>query len=182
MVKTLVVAGLLLTGAGCIAPHYRENEWPSGMPAKSYYTDIFERDAENAKQQTREAYLSWAIRFYEGYSIYGGWKKTSARLLAYVSEEWRSVMAARMAYWGQLVSGEWAKHNRVRRISAKSLSLWMGVLKRSKKEALLSKAVDAFLVDTLSILDGSMEPSDVTSDRYASLLEKVTAEESETGR
>ncbi|CAN0585882.1 unnamed protein product, partial [Ectocarpus sp. 12 AP-2014] len=44
--------------------------WPTGIPPRSYFVEVYEADAENQLQQSVETYLYWVRSFYEGTTLY----------------------------------------------------------------------------------------------------------------
>jgi hypothetical protein len=54
----------------------RSDAWPEHMPSRTYFIKVYEADAVNKEIQKREEYLTWILRFYNGWELYGrGWTK-----------------------------------------------------------------------------------------------------------
>ncbi|MHC4606433.1 MAG: hypothetical protein ACYTAF_05815 [Planctomycetota bacterium] len=163
--------------AGCIYPEYREGEWPPGVPHKSYYLRLYNADRDNQKHQTVEEFLTWVIRFYKGYSIAPGWHRVEKTLSQDLSNEEFSMLAPRLAFLGQLISGEWAKHTDVRLIDTRMLSLWGGILRKAMKKKVLKRAIDVLHGDALAVLAGEVKGKEITRSRYDSLFTVAQAQD-----
>ena len=168
---------LLILVCGCITPQYIPGQWPTGMPAESFYQKMYDLDEENQKHQPRELYLTWILRFYKGYSIAPGWHPTEASIYKDMTDEQYRVMAPKMDYLGQIMSAEWAKSEQVRRINTGMLQIWAGVMRKALKIGRMGEVVDRVLTDVESLLRSETEPKAITFKRYKDLLKKKEVED-----
>jgi hypothetical protein len=67
---------------------------------------------------------------------------------------------------GQLLSSEWAKDNRIRRISSGALAVWGGVLSEACRRGTAMATLDTIAADVRGLLAGRLDPDSVTRDRY----------------
>ena len=173
MMKKTTAALAILGGIsmGCITPHYIEGEWPNGMPPQSYYETIYQTDEDNKNLQGKQEYMTWIIRFYEGYGMFGGWKNMTESLLKAVPNHERQMLGARLAFIGQMVSGEWCKANKVRRIDADMLKLWANLLSKSKKKRLICNTAEVILADVTAILSDQLRSTEISVKRYKAILQ-----------
>jgi len=72
---------------------------------------------------------------------------------------------------GMAIASEWAKHNDVRLIDNRLLSLWGSILQLSVDETQLARSIDVISQDIASIRAGELEPSEADERRYEELLQ-----------
>ena len=161
---------LLLAGAGCASPPIEPEGWPAAVPTRAYYVKVYEGDEKNQSAQTVEDYLVWVIRFYHGYGIAEGWKKTEAKIVDGMSSQEVMLIEPKLAYYGMLMSGEWAKHNKKRRITTDMLILWGQVMTQAKADSNVEVVLDRLIADVHGIIVGELKPKEVKQARYVDLL------------
>jgi len=155
---------------GCAVPHYAKGQWPEALPPESHYGRAYNADAENAKVQTAEQYFDWVLRFYRGYSFYPGWghqEKTLAKMMT--AEEW-AALAPRVGELARVISTEWSKDNRVRKLDSDMLVLWGGVLKKAAGLRRVDAAVARLHEDAEAVSAGKLGKAEVTAARYEGLV------------
>lgn len=155
-----------LTLAGCAVPSVEEPDWPRDIPMRAYYIRVYEADPDNQTRQTLEDYLVWVRRFYDGYSVAPGWRRSEVQLMKGLTEEQVRLLAPRLAYLGHIMSSEWAKHNEGRNIETNMLSLWGRVMLKAKKDEQLDATLDRLTEDVIALIRGELDPKEITSKRY----------------
>lgn len=49
-------------------------DWPQALPPQPEFVSVYQRDAENQTYQSDIEYLTWVVRFYEGWELMSfGW-------------------------------------------------------------------------------------------------------------
>lgn len=144
------------------------NAWPSDMPSRAYFLTVYDADEGNKKIQTEEEYLTWIVRFYNGWELYRrGWIKMTNELIAQVEDPNQvSEIKHKMDRIGQLVSGEWAKKADTRTIYLRHVSIWGNALLESldRNEALL--LVNRVNQDVDDLLAHRIKADIITAERY----------------
>lgn len=169
--KRAMAAGIAaVIASGCVIPKYRKGEWPEGLPAESYYVTIWQADERNREKQPAEEYFDWVLRFYKGYGVVAGWQMQEQTLAKMLSSEDYVVLTPQITYLGQVVAGEWAKHNDLRRIDNEMLMLWGNVLRRAAKDHKAGEALERLTNDAHAVLAGELAKPSVKKDRYADLM------------
>jgi hypothetical protein len=102
-------------------------------PIETDFRAEYRRDLKNQKVQEWAQYWGWVRKFYEGNLLSDGWTKHSEQTLATVSSdvELRKVLS-RINDLGKLISREWAKDDRVRKINTIDLLRWSTVLRAAR--------------------------------------------------
>jgi hypothetical protein len=167
------VSVLASIAGGCFVPYYKKGEWPEGLPHESYYRALYAADDFNRKHQSADEYFDWVLRFYQGYQVIPGWQAQERTLAKILTDEEFAVLAPQLSYLAQIASGEWAKSNEARLIDNDMLQLLGGVLRKAAKDRRAGEALDRLTRDLQSMLDGSLDPDDVTAERYEDLTTKA---------
>ncbi len=167
--KYALMLGLVLA-AGCNNPKYQRGEWPTDMPPEDYYATSYSADLENAKIQGPGDYFDWVLRFYKGYQIVPGWRSQETALAKLLTDEEYLALSPQIAYLGQIISAEWAKDNKLRKIDNTMLALWGKVLQKSSAAHKAGGALDRLIEDAEAVLVGRLAKSDIKNERYADLL------------
>jgi hypothetical protein len=167
--KSLVVLMLTSTLFACSSQKLARNEnWPSNMPERSYFVQAYEADDANKKIQTEQEYMTWIVRFYNGWELYGrGWTKMTDELLAQIDDP----AEAREIRWkmdriGRLVSAEWAKKSDARRIYLRQVSIWGNALLESLDRDQALELVTQVDRDVDDLLAHKIKPTVITAERY----------------
>lgn len=142
--------------------------WPSDMPSRAYFLKIYEADEANKKVQTQEEYLTWIVRFYNGWELYRrGWIKMTNELVAQIEDpEQAKEIRHKVDRMGRLVAGEWAKKSVTRTIYTRNVSIWGNALLESldRNEAL--PLIDRVNQDVDDLLAHRIKADIITAERY----------------
>jgi hypothetical protein len=168
--KSRVVVSVFVAAAivGCARTPPSESDWPTGIPPQGYYNEVYDLDAENQDVQSRAEYLTWVIRFYEGWTLYEeGWNWTTARVLDSLEiPEQKARVRAKMAELGARVSAEWSKDAANRHVFTRTISAWgqalLESINRSEEEVLLDKVS----ADVDALFAGELDSDDIVYERY----------------
>ena len=146
----------------------RSDAWPEGMPSRAYFVKVYEADEINKKVQKQEEYLTWILRFYNGWELYGrGWLKMTNELLAQVKDPSQvKEIKFKIDRIGRLVSGEWAKKSDTRTIYLRHVSVWGNALLESldRNEAL--PLINRVNQDVDDLLAHRINADVITAERY----------------
>lgn len=142
--------------------------WPSEMPSRAYFLKIYEADEVNKQIQTKEEYLTWIVRFYNGWELYRrGWIKMTNELVAQVEDPSQvKEIRYKIDRIGRLVSGEWAKKSDTRTIYLRHVSVWGNALLESldRNEAL--PLINRVNQDVDDLLAHKISADVITAERY----------------
>jgi hypothetical protein len=165
------IFGWCLAAGGCVAPQaLGRDDWPSGIPPRSYYERVWEADTMNREIQTREQYLEWVTGFYAGSWLAAGWTRRQADLIAPLEARDLRLAEPELRFLGQLLSSEWAKDNRTRRVNSDLLALWGGVMAEGRAHGRFLETLNLITADARGVLSGEIDPADITRQRYAPVL------------
>ncbi len=166
-VNKLSVIALVCLLAGCAATPQRL-DWPDLMPPKSYYVAYYEADKLNQQDQAPEEYLTWNIRFYQGWTLYRrGWNQLMDEVDEALQEpEQRTLAREKMLSIGKRVSAEWSKADPHRRINTSNVGVWGNALLESFLYGDTMDYIDKVSTDVDQLLSGALTASDITPDRY----------------
>jgi len=178
--RRLIHALPLAALAACTSVPIDAAAWPPGVPARDYYERAYEADPSNAAVQTKDDYLSWVGKFYFGNGLVGGWHKTSADLAKDLEPRQRVLVEPKLSYLGQLISSEWSKHNKTRRVTSEMLQLWGSVMTKAKAEKRIEPAIDRLLEDARGLVNGDVEKKAIRTSRYKDLLASSAPSSPET--
>jgi hypothetical protein len=94
-------------------------------PVEAEIRAEYQRDLSNQKVQTWREYWEWVQSFYKGNLLADGWTKYCQTTLAAVKADGdRRVILTKINRLGKVISQEWAKDGRVRRITTMDLRRW----------------------------------------------------------
>jgi hypothetical protein len=144
--------------------------WPEAVPSRAYYERIWESDPGLRRAQPREQYLAGVLRFYSGSFLVPGWKERQAQIAAALSPEQARLAEPDLALLGQWISSEWSKPDPLRRISSRTLAVWGTVMTSARDEDEIVPVLEQIRDDVRLLLEGTLEPAAVTSDRYPALV------------
>ena len=167
--RSVTLAATLLGGvvAGCASAPPAAEDWPRSVPPRANYEQLHALDAANGEIEPLDDYLVWVTRFYEGWGPFPyGWNAMSEAALEAVPEERYALVAAKLDYLGQLISGEWAKSRARTRIPNRALAAWAQAMneaiERGEVEALLDRAI----ADVERVLAGDLDGGTIRIERY----------------
>lgn len=171
---------LSLVCAACARAPVKTIEWPDDLPPLDYYENVYEQDRRNQDLQAREKYLTWVIRFYEGWDLYqDGWRVTTRDvLLAIDDEDTRERVESKLFYLGKLMSSEWAKESPQRAIQTRELSIWGQALVKAMDREREEQLVDRVTHDVEALLARELDRTDIELSRYFEASAGVTGESS----
>jgi hypothetical protein len=102
---------------------------------KAYFEKKYNEDKENQKLQTKEEYLEWVNKFYDGSFVADGWDKTTEKTLEKMKAPANKTKAkGELTALGKIIAGEWSKDNKVRKISTDNLKKWGNDLKAADSD------------------------------------------------
>jgi len=164
----LVLMSLLL--GSCV--NFNRNDWPETIPPRQYFQCAYEADPVNQRYQDEQEYLNWIVDFYKGSLLYAtGWEYVEEVVLDRIAPEQMVSRREQLQELGKAIASEWAKHNDVRRIDNRLLSLWASILQLSANEDELGRAIDLISQDIAAILSGELAPSAADDLRYQEKLQ-----------
>lgn len=167
--KLLALLMLVSTLFACSSQKLaRDENWPNTMPPRSYFLETYAADEANKKLQTEQEYLTWIVRFYNGWELYGrGWTKMSNELLEHIDdpEEAREIRT-KIDRIGRLVSAEWAKKSDTRTIYLRHVSIWGNALLESLDRDQALELVTRVNQDVDDLLTHKIKPAVITAERY----------------
>ena len=108
---------------------------------ESLYTPVeediraeYQRDLSNQQVQTWREYWGWVQDFYKGNLLADGWTKYSQATLDVVkAEAGRRTILTKINRLGKVISQEWAKDGKVRRITTTDLRRWNDAIGEARR-------------------------------------------------
>ncbi len=160
----------LLTVAACASSRVL-TEWPDTVPEQDLFLQAYQQDPENQARQTDVEYLTWVVRFYEGWEMMAtGWNDMTPVVLSDLNAQQSEQVADMRDNLGVLIAAEWAKDNDVRIIDTAMLSLWGGVMVAALEPEVRIDAIELITDDVERLLAGELAPARINDGRYASRL------------
>ncbi len=165
----LTLAALLWL-SGCTHRQLQQDSWPERMPSRDYFIAVYEADDTNKAMQSQSDYLTWVLRFYQGWELYRrGWIRMSDELVAQLHNPAEAdEVEKKIGRIGRLVAGEWAKKSNTRTIYLRHVSVWGNALLESldrQQELPLINRINQDVDDLLALRLGKEA---ITADRYFS--------------
>ena len=171
MVRQLaVMLSLLSILSACSSTRVLES-WPESLPEQHHFLSYYREDADNQLVQTDVQYLTWVLRFYEGWELMPtGWQNIEENMLFDLTEQEHVLVRGQMAELGALISAEWAKDNSVRLIDSAMLSLWGSVMQADFASQARIAALTQIDADVRALLEGELAPLTINEQRYVDTL------------
>lgn len=146
----------------------RDENWPATMPPRAYFVKAFAADEANKKIQTQQEYMTWIVRFYNGWELYGrGWTKMTDELLAQIKDpDEAKEIKYKVDRIGRQVSAEWAKKSDTRTIYLRHVSIWGNALLESLDRDQALELVTKVNQDVDDLLAHKIKPGVITAERY----------------
>ncbi len=145
--------------------------WPESLPEQHHFLSYYHEDADNQRVQTDVQYMTWVLRFYEGWELMPtGWQNIEENMLFDLSEQEHVLVRAQMAELGALISAEWAKDNSVRLIDSAMLSLWGAVMQADFSSQARIAALTQIHADVRELLGGGLMAEAINEQRYVDTL------------
>lgn len=167
-IKTISLVLLALLASGCTTVSQQKADWHQNWPERSYYESQYTADISNQSAQSRDDYIKWVKRYYNGWAFYPeGWDWLTETVLKEIEDyPQRLRLKEKMYSIGERISAEWAKNADHRQINSKHLLVWADAVKRSVIESEEEALADKVSVDVDALLAGKLNPSDVRLSRY----------------
>ncbi len=161
----VLVSGLFACSTQKLA---RDENWPVTMPSRAYFVEAFEADKANKEVQTQQEYLTWIVRFYNGWELYGrGWTKMTNELLEQIDDPAQAKeIKLKVDRIGRQVSAEWAKKSDTRTIYLRHVSIWGNALLESLDRDQALELVTRVNQDVDDLLAHRIKPAVITAERY----------------
>ena len=148
------------------------NNWPDSVPEQNFFISAYKQDALNRAHQSEEEYLQWILSFYQGSRLYSsGWLELEANMLLITTPSSESRLLAQLHQLGMRIAAEWAKHNDVRLIDSRMLSLWGSILQLTPDIDGQMQAIEVFRQDIAELLAGRLAAPSINAARYEEILQ-----------
>lgn len=159
----VVAAFILLTS--CIS--YDRDRWPESLPPVEVFEEAYAEDKENRKRQQEDEYLGWVLSFYQGNLAYqSGWQDIKAYIYAAPNAELEQQLLNAIDRLGILIGSEWSKHNDVRVIDSRMLSLWGSTIQLAPDFSTQRNMVELIAGDIDLLLNDQLGEADIVETRY----------------
>lgn len=169
---TLIVCCSLLVSCVAGRDNQRARNWPQTLPSLQYFQCSYQSDPVNQRYQSEEEYLDWILNFYQGSLLYPtGWLDVEAAILSALAPQDRRHQALRLQELGASIAAEWSRHNAVRVIDNRLLSLWGSMLQLAPGEAQLTRYIDVISADIERILRRQLDPAEINPRQYEERLQ-----------
>jgi hypothetical protein len=146
-------------------------DWPQTTPDQRVFLQAYEADKDNQKAQSNIEYLTWVVRFYEGWELMPtGWNDMTPAILSDLDEQQANKITLLRDELGMLIASEWAKNNQQRMIDTGMLSLWGGVMVAALDPEVRVDAIELITDDVEQLLAGELAPSRINDARYTERL------------
>lgn len=167
-----IIVLLVLTTAFVACTNLRVIEdWPQTIPPQGHFLSIYESDTENQGYQSDIEYLTWVVRFYQGWELMPiGWNDIVDSMMLDLDERQSERMHEKLQTLGVLISAEWAKDNQVRAMDSAMLSLWGSVMQADFSPQSRFTAVEFITADVSGLLSGELRAEQVNDQRYVDAL------------
>ncbi len=164
-----LTAALVLLLASCISPNIAN--WPESVPSQHYFIEAYLADEENQERQSQTEYLGWTLSFYRGNLAYqSGWQDIQSYVLEAPTPELSQQLQGLLSDLGVAIGSEWAKHNDIRLIDTRMLSLWGSTIQLAQDFHMQKQSIEVIAEDVEQILVGGLKKDDVLESRYAEKL------------
>jgi hypothetical protein len=159
----------VLSLASCITPKLRN--WPDSIPAQQVFIQVYAEDDENQKRQSKTEYLQWTLSFYQGNMAYqSGWQDIEDYVIDAPTENHRAELLSQLRDLGMVIGSEWARHNDIRRIDTRMLSLWGSTIQLAPDYATQQQSIKIIASDVRQLVSGALLKEDIFETRYDKLL------------
>ena len=167
--KPFLVAIACLFLASCIGPNLED--WPDSIPQSQVFKIAYDADQENQDHQSEAEYLRWVLSFYQGNLAYqSGWQDIQGYIYEAPAPEAAQELLNRLSQLGIAIGSEWAKHNAIRQIDTRMLSLWGSTIQLAPDFDTQEQTVEVIAADIDLLLSGSLRKQDILEERYADIL------------
>lgn len=167
--RSVALCLLSLILASCVTPDI--TDWPETVPPPEVFIEAYVEDEENSHLQSQEEYLEWTLSFYQGNLAYQtGWQDLRGSVFEAPTAEQRAALLAQLRRLGIVIGSEWAKHNDVRLIDSRMLSLWGSTIQLAANFQQQRETVDLIVQDVELLLCGKLAREEIHEQRYADIL------------
>lgn len=170
LILLLICLATLATLAGCslFRPAIDSQAWPETVPDRDYFLAAYESDLANQKLQSKTAYLTWIIRFYQGSAIYRrGWNDLVPDVVHGIEQpEQQQALEQQLHSIGKKIAADWAKDNNVRQITTAHLATWGQAMNESVLHSEQIELVQQVARDVNRLLEHQLEPRAIVASRY----------------
>lgn len=167
--RALTVVLSFLALASCVAPSI--DHWPNSVPDQQVFMAAYSADSENKQRQSLSEYLQWVLSFYQGNLLHqSGWQDIQTYMITAPSLELNEELHDQMGRLGVVIGSEWAKHNDIRLIDTRMLSLWGSTIQLASNFDTQQRSIEVISEDVSQLLNGNLGKEDVQESRYADIL------------
>ena len=167
--RPLFIAAVCLFLASCIGPNLED--WPDSIPQTQVFIVAYDADEENQGRQSETEYLEWVLSFYQGNLAYqSGWQDIQDYIYEAPAPEAEQKLLEQLSLLGIAIGREWSKHNDVRQIDTRMLSLWGSAIQLAPDFDTQKQTVEVIAIDIDLLLSGSLSKQDILEERYADIL------------
>ena len=167
--KPLLIAVACLFLASCIGPNLED--WPDSIPQSQVFRVAYDADEENQGRQSETEYLQWVLSFYQGNLAYqSGWQDIQGYVFEAPAPEAEQELLMQLSRLGIAIGSEWSKHNDIRQIDTRMLSLWGSTIQLAPDFDTQKQTVEVIATDIDLLLGGSLRKQDILEERYADIL------------
>ena len=167
--RPLFIAAVCLFLASCIGPNLED--WPDSIPQTQVFIVAYDADEENQGRQSETEYLEWVLSFYQGNLAYqSGWQDIQGYVYEAPAPEAEQELLEQLSLLGIAIGSEWSKHNDVRQIDTRMLSLWGSTIQLAPDFDTQKQTVEVIAIDIDLLLSGSLSKQDILEERYADIL------------
>jgi len=165
----LGISAICLLLASCIGSNI--DDWPDSIPQTQVFKQAYAADEENQRRQAEAEYLGWVLSFYQGNLAYqSGWQDIQGYVFEAPVPEAAEDLRNRLRELGMAIGSEWSKHNDIRRIDTRMLSLWGSTIQLAPDFETQKQTVEVIAEDIELLLAGSLRKQDILEERYADIL------------
>jgi len=152
---------------GCSSSPKVVDDWPAEVPPKDLFIQSYENDADNQEVQSREDYLVWIKRFYQGWVVYShGWLKVSQDILEELPMDQREEARSQIAEIGLEIAREWAKEKQDRYIFTNMVAVWGEGLLEALNRGEIFQYMELVEQDLESLKQRNIVREDISIQRY----------------
>ena len=167
--RPLFIAAVCLFLVSCIGPNLED--WPDSIPQTQVFIVAYDADEENQGRQSETEYLEWVLSFYQGNLAYqSGWQDIQDYIYEAPAPEAEQKLLEQLSLLGIAIGSEWSKHNDVRQIDTRMLSLWGSTIQLAPDFDTQKQTVEVIATDIVLLLSGSLSKQDILEERYADIL------------
>ena len=167
--RPLFIVAVCLFLASCIGPNLED--WPDSIPQTQVFIVAYDADEENQGRQSETEYLEWVLSFYQGNLAYqSGWQDIQGYVYEAPAPEAEQELLEQLSLLGIAIGSEWSKHNDVRQIDTRMLSLWGSTIQLAPDFDTQKQTVEVIATDIVLLLIGSLSKQDILEERYADIL------------